>query len=221
MYLFSKKEKAIVLREQGKSYAQIARALGVSKSTLSAWNIKGVPIGSSAAQRLVFSSEEGRKRGLKAKAKKRKLARQQVVDTCRALMREDGERGRRLVECALLYWCEGGKTGAHVQFTNADPDLIKVFLYLLRVAFPIHEAKLRVVMSLHGYHDEAFERAFWSKITQIPEAQFTKTFWKVNAGVRRKLGYRGCISVKYYDSLVQHALKEVARLYALKIGGVI
>ncbi len=45
-----------------------------------------------------------------------------------------------LIICAMIYWCEGGKSERDaVYFTNSDPDLISLFLRLLRKSFNLDE----------------------------------------------------------------------------------
>jgi len=111
--------------------------------------------------------------------------------------------------CALLYWCEGSKGSNDVRFTNSDPLLIKTFINVFRKSFIIDENKFRILMHLHGYHDENTQKKFWSNITKI--YNFQKTYHKLNSKKRIKEGYQGCITIKYYDVKV---LKELKAIYS-------
>ncbi|HCC83232.1 TPA: hypothetical protein DEP96_00085 [Candidatus Uhrbacteria bacterium] len=107
----------------------------------------------------------------------------------------------RLV-AALLYWCEGGKQSlsSGINFSNSDPELMKTFLSALRKGFTLDESKFRVLMHLHEYHDETKQQTFWSRVTNIPVAQFQKTYKKPHTGKRKHLNYEGCASLRYYNA---------------------
>lgn len=65
-------------------------------------------------------------------------------------------------------------------------------------------------MHLHKYHNESEQKQFWQNVTQIPEKQFSKTFWKENTGIRFHENYPGCLAVYYYDAKIA---KELATIY--------
>ncbi|KKU79357.1 MAG: hypothetical protein UY04_C0011G0023 [Parcubacteria group bacterium GW2011_GWA2_47_7] len=119
---------------------------------------------------------------------------------------------------ALIYECEGGKSEkSSLEFTNSDPDLVRIFLRLLRESVSLDESKFRVVMHLHSYHDEAVEKNFWSKIIQIDKKQFLKTYQKHESG-NAKPGYRGCVQIKYFDVNIKRVLLEGKKILAIKLG---
>ena len=67
--------------------------------------------------------------------------------------------------CSMIYESEGGKSNFGVlEFTNSDPDLVKIFLSFLRKSFTLDENKFRVVMHLHSYHNEVKEKNFGQKL---------------------------------------------------------
>lgn len=49
-----------------------------------------------------------------------------------------GKKQTKLI-CALIYWCEGAKNTDRVDFTNADADLVRLFLKFFRESFEIDE----------------------------------------------------------------------------------
>ncbi|HCL95611.1 TPA: hypothetical protein DHW62_01645 [candidate division WWE3 bacterium] len=109
--------------------------------------------------------------------------------------------------CAFLFWAEGAKSLSVLHFTNSDPQMVKVFMSLLRSVYPIDETKLRVIMHLHEYHSEARTLNFWSKITNVPKKRFSKTYIKPHTGINKRAGYKGCVRITYYDAEVAHELK--------------
>lgn len=58
---------------------------------------------------------------------------------------------------------------------------------------------------MHNYHNQAEMINFWSSVTAIPKTHFS-VYNKPNTGINKKLGYKGCLSIRYGDSRI---LKEV------------
>ena len=120
------------------------------------------------------------------------------------------------VICALLYWCEGGKTEkAKLSFINSDPKLVKYFVDTFRKSFDVDESRFRALIHLHDYHNVNRQTKFWSKITSISETQFTKPYNKPSTGKRIKENYQGCVSVRYYGKQIAQEMlfliKEISK----------
>jgi hypothetical protein len=62
---------------------------------------------------------------------------------------------------ALLYWCEGEKTGKRFCFSNSDPVMVKVYLALLRRAYKIDNKKCSPVIGIKQLHKDEL-KAFCS-----------------------------------------------------------
>ena len=117
--------------------------------------------------------------------------------------------------CAIFLWCEGQTDITNgVRFVNSDPAMIKVFLRLLREAFELNESKFRALIHLHDYHDPDTQLMFWSKITKIKPSQFHKPYKKPHTGRNKRLGYQGCISIRYQDRSLGKLLQEVYTEFA-------
>lgn len=173
------KEKAIQLRNAGKSFNEITSALGVSKSTLFTW-VGAMPRPDKyvGANRSIWLSEI-RKMGVQA-IKKKKLdwvtkSNFEVINEVNSIKIDDSFKRSLL---AMLYWAEGAKSGNVVQFVNVDSRLILLFVTLLRDCYELNENKFRVLLHLHEYHNAENAIKFWSKLTKIPENQFGKIYWK-------------------------------------------
>lgn len=69
----------------------------------------------------------------------------------------------------------------------------------------INENKFRAWVHLHKYHNEKEMVSFWSSITSIDKSKFF-IYNKPHTGINRKPGYKGCISIRYNDSII---FKEV------------
>jgi transposase-like protein len=214
-----KKEVALELRKDGYSVSEIAQKLSVAKSTASLW-VRGVLISNKGRGRLKGIVKEARIAAGQTLSNKRKKREESSLVSAKKLF--DGENISNqysYILAALIYECEGAKTSrSTLEFTNSDPVLVAIFLKLMRAVWKLDEAKFRVVMHLHSYHDEEKEKDFWAGVTGIPEKQFTKTFQKSESGKVRKTEYRGCVQIKYFDVNIKRMLLAGKPLMAKKMG---
>ena len=188
------------LRGEGLSYDQIAKRLGVSKSSVSLW-VRDLP------RPPHLSPEESRKRSAEGVRRywKREYAHRDELRA--AVGRQIGELTDRetLIAGAIAYWCEGSKTkpwrtaGAKVTFINSDPGLIRFFLHFLDVA-GIDRADLIFRVHIHESANVAGAEGFWAELTGAPEDQFRRTTLKHHnpKTVRKNTGedYHGCLMIR-------------------------
>lgn len=210
------KKEAIKLRKKGCSFKEISDKLKVSKGTASLW-LHNIELSKDAKDRIYRLGVDGRNKGndsikkrIKAEDDRILLDVKKTISEC-SLLKNDLK-----VVCALLYWCEGGKTEkAKLSFINSDPILVKYFVDIFRRAFDVDETRFRPLIHLHGYHDINKQTKFWSEITKIPVSQFTKPYNKPNTGKRIKKNYQGCISVRYYGRQAREEMmfliKEISK----------
>lgn len=210
------KKKAILLRGRGFSFKEISEKLRISKSTASLW-LRHIELSKNAKDRIYKLGVKGRNRG--NSSVKNRIANEDRkilsnvknhISQCN-LLKNDLK-----VVCALLYWCEGGKTEkSTLSFINSDPGLIKYFINTFRKAFDVDEGRFRALVHVHNYHSIEKQIEFWSKITKIPKTQFTKPYNKPNTGKRIKENYQGCISVRYHGKQIRQEMlfliKEISK----------
>lgn len=123
---------------------------------------------------------------------------EQAIDTVNSL---DFDVNQSRILCAIMFWCEGEtSTKSGVRFMNSDPNLMRLFVTLLRNGFDIDESKFRGLLHLHEYHDEGLQLKYWSEVTGIPINQFYKSYKKPHTGKRKREDYPGCLSLRYGDS---------------------
>lgn len=211
------KDKALRLRKKGYSIKEISDKLNIAKSTSSLW-VRNLELDEKARERLVKRRLIGYyKTALRWKEKniEEELKYTEVGDEVVSKVSRNNESLKLF--CSLLYWCEGSK-GRVISFTNSDPLLIKTFLTTFRRGFTPNEKKFRILMHLHGYHNEKIQKNFWSKLTNIPRNQFNKTYHKLNTKKRIKENYQGCISLRYYDSKIAKELKAIYKSFVENMG---
>jgi hypothetical protein len=196
-------EEARTLRAQNHTLADIARTLGVSKSSVSLW-VRDVPFTPSrrryGSQRRPHPAHEAKLRQIKE------------------LNREGRERIGRLSEeeflvaGVALYAGEGAKGDGTVQFANTDPAMIRLFCAWLRRFFDVDASRLRVRVYLHqGLNLESAE-AFWSKLTGVPREQFRQAHRAVpDASIRHNKHEHGCAYVYYCCSKTHRQIMGLVR----------
>ena len=101
---------------------------------------------------------------------------------------------------AMLYWGEGTKSGNCVTLSNSNPEMVGLYLKFLRNICGVSENRLRELLHIYSEHDEKKIKNFWSRITQIPVTQFSKTFvHEKKGGTYKKNSEYGTISLRYSD----------------------
>lgn len=215
------KIRAANLRMLGHSYEQICHQLGcvIPKSTLSTW-FKGIVLTESAQQKI-------RERNLKHLSSARKEA---IIVKARArdvyfsgLREKNSQLSRRLVEdevakiaLGMLYLGEGSKSKgiAGVGFGNADPEVITLFLNLLRKCYSLDESKFRCTVQCRADQDIPALEQFWSGVTGIPLNQFyTSRVDSRTAGkTSRNKNYKGVCRLNYFSASVFHDIMSVIEI---------
>ena len=178
------------LRARSWTLAEIARELGVSKGSVSAW-VRDVEFVAKPRNR-GHPSQHPHPLHL------RKLA---EIEQCRLEADEFiGELSDRDLEmfCLALYAGEGAKTDGPIKFANTDSALVRIFATWLRRAFDIDENRLRMVLYLHADLDIRSATEYWSRAIDLPTAQFTKPY-RARADPTRRVNRHehGCATLVY------------------------
>jgi hypothetical protein len=212
------KNKASQLRRQGYSLKELSKSLHISKSTASLW-VRNLQIDSIAQKRLTLLSKQARDRA-EFRWKQYRKSRDTEIEVIakKSMLKWRTTQENSQILASLLFWAEGSKDLGNISFMNSDPVMVKTFLGLLRKSFVLDETKFRVLLHLHEYHDEVEMKDYWSKITQIPIDQFSKTYIKAHTRTRIHPDYKGCCKIKYYDSHIARVLAAIYNSLAKLIG---
>lgn len=212
------KEKAISLRKRGYALIEIANQLAISKGTASLW-LRDITLDEKARKRLLKRRALGQyKSSLTWKKKREKASEELSKKVFQDLRGVIMGKKQKKIYCSLVFWCEGSKrTEYGLRFTNADPQLIQIFLYLLRNAFNVDESKFRIGLHLHEYHNEKKQKHFWSRVAGIPENKFIRVSWKDHTAKRLRKDYPGCVTIYYHDVKMARELTAVYEVFAKKL----
>jgi DNA-binding MarR family transcriptional regulator len=173
------REKAILLREQGVSIADIAVQLKVSKSTVSHW-CRDIVLSNEALQTVVERSKSKSTLAILRYTEGLRHKRQQaVIHDERKGAKFLGSLSERDIYCIGLglYWGEGYKHGSQeFGFTNSDSTMIKFYLKWLKTTFDIEKEDLILRVSVNSLHQSRISEIhnFWVQVTGVPFYQFTK-----------------------------------------------
>lgn len=180
---FPEKLEAVELRRNGLSYKEIRERIAVSKSTLSKW-LKDIELTADQKLRLTrlqATAYLGAKIIQARSAARHKAIREAAAEELPLLIADP-----MFISGLMLYWAEGDKRSGRIQFSNSDPDMIKLMMRWLRKYFNVPEQKFRIGLFLHTLHvrDNCLE--FWSDVTGVALAQFNKPYIKPTIFSNRK-----------------------------------
>lgn len=217
-----RKEKSLVvaLRAKGMTYREIQDYLGIKipKGTMSHWCVD-VPLTKTQQKRIETMNtenlERGRARAIEVTKEKRASREQQFKSQNQHLLSlYSKEPSVRKIVLAILHLAEGHKRSSTVVFGNSDPEIIAMFIDLLRTTYKLDKSKFRITVQCRADQNSQKLAAFWSKLTQVPLTQFYKTqVDKRTLGVpTKKKGYMGVCRVDYLSAIIDQELKYVARM---------
>lgn len=197
---------AVDMRKDGRSYSEIQRETGVSKSTLSGW-LKDLPLTEEQKNaRLVKRVVNADRRAAGIRAQHR-VVRERVIKEAFAQVQQLAE-SELFVAGVVAYIAEGAKPkpwrpSEQVGFMNSDPRLILLFLrWLELMGYQKNDVTFR--LSIHVSGDELRVLRFWSDVVGVPVASFEKTTFKKHnpKTVRRNTGesYVGCLTIRVRKS---------------------
>src|SRR3989344_2665391 len=114
---------------------------------------------------------------------------------------------RRQIIGIVLWWAEGTKARRdkrwentwmyHVDFTNTDSQMIKLFLEFLREDIIIEESRLKLQLQIHEGDDKEELEQYWSLATKIPKDRFYKTIVRPKGNKVDK--NKGTCKIRYCD----------------------
>lgn len=217
MYDF--RNKAIILRRQGKTYSEIGALIPkVSKSTLSYW-LSTLELSDKQKEKL---SKNINKKLVKARAISIEMAKEKRIKYIAEIENNNSYIFKSLTNkhvakiiLATLYLGEGSKVRrSSLSFGNSDPDIINLFLKLMRNCYNIDESKFRCTIQCRADQNIPYLEKFWLHLTKIPKKQFygarvdSRTIGKPSL----KPSYKGVCRLDYFSAKIYHELLIMGRM---------
>ena len=184
MTMFEKKQKALILRRNGRSIKEIAHELKVAKSSVSLW-CRNIKLSSEQTARLrakmIQQSRVGSLKG--ANTNKEKKIRT-ISEEKEAAKRYIGTLSLRdvMLIAASLYWAEGSKTESRFVFINSDSVMIKLMYVFLTEVMKVEKERIRFTVQINAVHRPRINKVqkFWSELLGISLDHFGKPYY-INA----------------------------------------
>lgn len=172
------KDKAILLRSDGKSYREIKAELGVPVATLSDWF-------RDQDWSKTLSAELGQKALIKNKARIVHLGKIRGENLSRLYKdaRKEAEEEFQLlknhplfVAGVMIYWGEGDKASkSGFRVTNTDPEMIRIFLSFLLKVCRAPSNRIKASLLIYPDLDVKVCEEYWISSVGLPKESFTRT----------------------------------------------
>jgi transposase-like protein len=197
----AERAQARALRTEGATVPEIARTLGVARSSAWRW-VADLPrpagISDVAARRVAERRADRRAQTAAAHGAERLAAAAGVGPL--------SDRDLMLVG-VTAWWAEGSKSrpwrrSECVRFANSDPDMIRLFLRWLDL-LGVEEHRRRFTVAIHERADVAAAERFWADVTEGRGAFSRPTLKRHNpTTTRHNTGsdYVGCLHVRVRSS---------------------
>lgn len=195
-------ENVRFLRKKGRSYNDIQRELGTSKSNISLW-CRDIELTSRQRDQLGKKYLTAPRLGGLANHKKRE---KEICEVRKNAIKEiillDFEAFR--IAGIMLYWAEGAKTNS-VSISNSDPKMIKFMMRWFEKVFNLQPEQLKASLHIHYGNDELRIKKYWSSLTGIPLKNFGKCFIKPKGtGHRTHILPNGIIRIRVSGTGVEN-----------------
>ncbi|MEK7616417.1 MAG: helix-turn-helix domain-containing protein [Patescibacteria group bacterium] len=178
MARFKDREKAVQLRMQGKTYSEIRPILDVSKSTLSNW-LTNIRVSKTQLQDIEKSAKLKRSENYFRTIRERKARlEKEYFEAEKSTLGKITKRDL-FIAGLFLYLGEGTKsTASKICISNSDPAVIAFASFWLKKILGVEKKKMRVAIHLYSNMEIEREKLFWSKVTDLPIAQFHTPYIK-------------------------------------------
>lgn len=124
---------------------------------------------------------------------------------------------------AMLYLGEGAKWKSHsgLLLGSSDPNIIGIYLYLVRVCYNLMPENLKCRVSYRADQNIEELENYWSTITTIPLENFyeTKPDARTIGKPTRDGNYKGVCVIMGGGTAIQHELDIIARLLLKNLQG--
>ena len=189
--MFVKPEKRAEARhlraDGGLAIGEIAKRLGVAKSSVSLW-VRDIELTPEQEAALVAADpvRNGRLTGMRASRER-----------CRSRRAEAQEHGRALARLCdpvhrggcMLYWGEGSKSRNCAQVANADKDLLRTFVDFLRASYGVPAERFRFSVNCflgNGLELDDIERSWLAALDLPPTCLRTAVVNRASAASKRR-----------------------------------
>lgn len=194
------------LRKEGKSYGEISKISGVSKSTLSDWLRNedfSIELKNKIIRKSILKSTQNLQ---KVNAKRRTYFAKQYRDARIEAKREflSLKDNPLFVAGVSIYWGEGDRASKNgFRIGNIDPRMIRTFKKFLLKICKVDKKRIRAWILMYPDLEESTCLDYWKKEADLKDTVFTKSIRIKGKSKLKKLTYGVC-----YLSYSSRYLKE-------------
>lgn len=164
-------------RKKGLSIKELMEKFGMPKTTI--WHhIRNLKLSEKQQQR-IRGKFGGSKLRVERQRKTADILANQLVETI-----EIREVAPFILP--LLYWAEGSKRS--FVFTNTDPDMISIFLKILREVYGVKNSRITAIIRINNFQNHFECLSYWQKITRISPKNISINLNSIQNKGRSKYG---------------------------------
>jgi transcriptional regulator with XRE-family HTH domain len=206
-----------IRHEEGAPINEIAKRLGVSKSSVSLW-VRDIELSAEQRQALLEKNPAYNRQysGWTRVAERRRAERQAFQEQGRGLARR---RDPGFIAGCMLYWAEGSKERNQLQFTNSDPMMARFFVDFLKEHFDLEPRDIKITCNLFADHlvEQQKIECHWLDALGLPPESLRKSVVNVYSkySKRKRVGnlpYGTCrvvVSKTWVTQTIYGAIQEI------------
>jgi len=192
------RERIYRLRYKHKSYKEISKSLGISKSTVSYW-IATDPKSQTIKRELTRENLAVSRRQMKkiAMAAKKRWNRWREEAKKEAVRSFDKLLSNPLFVAGLMiYWGEGdSKPQNPLRVSNTDPRMINLYVKFLLDVLKLSPEKIRLALTLYPDLEDEGCKKFWASVTGLTLKNFIKTQYIRGYHPTKRLKHGICVVI--------------------------
>jgi hypothetical protein len=199
--------EARILRQQGKPITEIARILGVAKSSISLW-VRDIKLTTEQKRKIEedhYRYHHG-KNNVGARINRERSHEKRMVYQNAGRYKAREMRPLHLSGC-MLYWAEGAKGRNGIYFVNSDPNMILFFMRFLREELGVEDSEVAIRIHCHTPNLEEIKRIekYWVSLLKLPMTCVKKTYVKESDNKRNRILENGVCDIRVHRTdLIQH-----------------
>jgi hypothetical protein len=204
-------------QSEGLSVGELAARAGVSKSSVSLW-VRDIQL--TEAQEDVLRERNpaynGQRLGAKVRVALGRERRRRYQEEGRGRVRAGDEA---FIRACLLYWAEGAKSRHSLSFSNADGEMVRLWMNVLRSTLAAPDPRIRLTCYLYTDHLErqAEVEDFWLTLTGLGRSNLCRSivnhYSRSSQRKRKNMLPHGTVKVAVHDTrLIQMVLGGIQEI---------
>jgi AcrR family transcriptional regulator len=196
---------------------ELAAAAGVSKSSVSLW-VRDIELTEAqvSALRERNPAYNGQRLGAKVRVALGRARRARNQEEGRGRVRAGDEA---FVRACLLYWAEGAKSRHSLSFSNADSEMVRLWMNVLRSTLGVPDLRIRLTCYLYTDHIERQRDVedFWLDVAALDRSNLCRSivnnYSRSSQRKRKNMLPYGTVKVAVHDTrLIQMVLGGIQEI---------